>query len=129
MLTICPCTCQFHSVVTPEPVAPKLFLMTTLDAGIMSLRPVPPATKTTWLKLAEVFSKLLGGTEDGRRAHLYLTQLATDSLPCEALAPLPWHASPPDVEVMPVAQNGPHECVLAVLCPSVPLRVVWRRRR
>ena len=101
----------------------------SLDAGIMPLRPVPPATKTTWLKLADVFSKLLGGTEDGQRAHLYLTQLATDSLPREALAPLPWHASPPDVEVMPVAQNEPHECVLAVLCPSVPLRVVWRRRR
>ena len=95
----------------------------------MPLRTIPAETKEKWMKLADVFTNLLGGTEDTQRASQYLRQLVNDSLPKEPLAPLPWHASPPEVEVMPVAQGQPHECVLAVLSPSVPLRVVWRRGR
>ena len=93
------------------------------------MRSIAPKMKLNWLKLADIFQNLLGGTDEGRRAHLYLTRLAKDELPREDLMPLPWHTLPPDVEIMPVAEHAPHECVLAVLCPSVPLRVVWRRRR
>lgn len=96
----------------------------------MPLRPVVASARAEWLKLADIFKSLLGGTEETRRASLYLTQLATDTLPREELAPLLWHSRVPDMEVMPIAaEGGPHEVVLAVLCPSVPLRVVWHRGR
>ena len=79
------------------------------------------------MKLASVFQNLLGGSETTRRASTYLRQLATNSLPREPLVRLSWHERPAPLEVAPVAYCAPHDCVVAVMCPSVPLRVVWKR--
>lgn len=97
--------------------------------GIIGLRPVSADARTNWRTLASVFQNLLGGSDATRRASTYLNQLANDSLPREEVAPLPWHQERPELDVVPVASPAPHECVIAVLTPSVPLRVVWRRNR
>lgn len=94
----------------------------------MPFRALPPATIQGWRDLASVFDKLLGGTEMSQRAATYLRNLANGTLPENELLPLPWHESEAQPEVM-VAVSAPHPCVLAVLCPSVPLRAVWRRGR
>ena len=94
--------------------------------GVMARRPIPRATREGWISLAAVFENLLGGSAASRQAANYLRSLAADSLPLHPLHPLPWHSEVglPDVIL---AREEPHPCVLAVLCPSVPLRAVWRR--
>lgn len=82
-----------------------------------------------WKELANVFEQLLGGSDATRRAARYLRQLADDQLPIHPLHPLPWHEEEAVIEIISHAREEPHPCVLAVLCPSVPLRAVWRRGR
>lgn len=81
-----------------------------------------------WLELANIFDRLLGGNEATRRAAAYLRALARGELPVHPLHPLPWHEDADFLaDVFPHRRAEPHPCVLAVLCPSVPLRIVWRR--
>lgn len=96
--------------------------------GIMPTRDVGPAVKTNWEELAKLFERLHGGDPNVNRAAAYLRQLAQGTLPSNDLVALPWHEAAADVEILPQAREEPHECVLAVLAPSVPLRAVWRRR-
>lgn len=81
-----------------------------------------------WLKLADIFDRLLGGTAVSQQAARYLRGLARGELPENSLTPLAWHEDA-EMEVMPLARPDPHPCVVAVLCPSIPLRAVWRRQR
>lgn len=80
------------------------------------------------MQLANVFETLHGGPAVCQQAASYLRGLAAGTLPENELIPLGWHAQS-DLEVLPQARAEPHSCVLAVLCPSVPLRAVWRRGR
>ena len=97
--------------------------------GVMPFRPVKPAAVSDWRSLADIFERILGGSEASRRAAAYLRDLANNTLPDEGLLPLAWHEADFEVEAMPQQQELPHPCVLAVLAPSVPLRAVWRRGR
>lgn len=94
----------------------------------MPPRPVSKDVVDDWSQLASIFENLHGGTPAGQRAARYLRGLATGTLPLGELLPLQWH-SDEVVQVMPQVHEEPHACVLAVLCPSVPLRAVWRRGR
>lgn len=95
----------------------------------MPFRPIADTTKNDCEKLASIFETLQGGSDSSRRAATYLRQLVNNTLPQNDLIPLVWHCQPAEMEVMPVAHERPHECVIAVLCPSVPLRIVWKRGR
>lgn len=95
----------------------------------MPFRVISAEKKDNWMKLAQIFRGLLGGRDDLRMASEYLEQLANNTFPVAGLLPLPWHESRPPADVIPEAWCAPHECVVAVLCPSVPLRVVWKQRR
>lgn len=95
----------------------------------MPCRPIADTTKNDCEKLAAIFETLQGGSDSSRRAATYLRQLVSNTLPQNDLIPLVWHCQPSEMEVMPVAHERPHECVIAVLCPSVPLRIVWKRGR
>lgn len=91
-------------------------------------RQVPRETQDDWRQLASIFDELLGGSIVSQQAARYLRNLANNTLPQNEFIPLPWHESG-DVDVLPRAREEPHPCVLAVLCPSAPLRAVWRRGR
>ena len=81
-----------------------------------------------WLQLANIFEKLLGGSDATQRAAVYLRGLANDELSIHRLHPLTWHENADFLaDLIPHEKAEPHACVLAVLCPSVPLRVVWKR--
>lgn len=99
------------------------------DQGIMPYRRLNPEKLSQWRELANVFDKLLGGTESSRQASAYLRALADGQLRADDPPPLPWHDAPPTIEVMPQAREEPHAVVLATLCPSVALRAVWRRQQ
>ena len=92
----------------------------------MPKRPVSQALRDGWVALAAIFETLLCGSPAGRQAATYLRDLAADQLPEHPLHALPWHNQDVAPDVV-IARHEPHPCVLAVLCPSVPLRVVWRR--
>ena len=96
--------------------------------GEIGRRPVHPDSKTGWIQLATIFEQLLGGSESSRRAAAYLRGLAADSLPIHQMHALKWHENADFLaDLIPHEKAEPHPCVLAVLVPSVPLRVVWRR--
>lgn len=97
--------------------------------GEIGRRSLKPETTHGWKELANVFEQLLGGSDATRQAARYLRQLADDQLPIHPLHPLPWHEAEAVIEIISHAREEPHPCVLAVLCPSVPLRAVWRRGR
>lgn len=78
---------------------------------------------------AAKFENLLGGSPASAQAARYLRLLADNRLPQHALHPLPFLESVAPPQVMPRAREEPHPCVVAVLCPSVPLRAIWRRGR
>lgn len=96
------------------------------QSGVMARRPVPQIVADGWMELAKIFERLLGGSEATVQAAKYLRGLAQNNLPLHELHPLPWHEAEPDGEQF-AARFEPHPCVLAVLCPSVPLRAVWKR--
>ena len=60
---------------------------------------------------------------------LVLKKEVMDLYPKEVLAPLPFHTSAEMMPAVPAPEYQPHEVVLGVLAPTVPLRAVWRRRR
>ena len=98
------------------------------SAGEISRRALKSDVTHGWLKLAGIFEQLLGGSEATRRAAVYLRGLARDELPIHPLHPLNWHENVNFLaDLIPHEKAEPHACVLAVLCPSVPLRVVWKR--
>lgn len=99
------------------------------DQGIMPYRRLNPEKLSQWRDLANVFDKLLGGTESSRQASAYLRALADGRLSADDPPPLTWHDAPSTIQVMPQAREEPHAVVLATLCPSVALRAVWRRQQ
>ena len=87
-----------------------------------------PDVTNGWLQLAGIFEQLLGGSEATRRAAVYLRGLARDELPVRPLHSMRWHENVDFLaDLIPHEKAEPHARVLAVLCPSVPLRVVWKR--
>ena len=96
--------------------------------GMMPFRPVGPDTRKHWKDLAQIFVRLLGGSASSQQASAYLTSLADCTLPADEPPALVWHEQNGPVHVMPQAREEPHPVVLATLCPSVPLRAVWKRR-
>lgn len=93
---------------------------------MMARRPVHQTVKDGWLALADIFDHLLGGSAATTQAAAYLRGLARDNLPLHPLPDLPWHREEAVIEAI-VANPEPHPVVLGVLCPSAPLRAVWRR--
>ena len=93
--------------------------------------PRPLADKVTngWRELASIFEELQGGTYSSRKAAQYLRALANNELERHPLHPLPFLEAHAVAENLPQARMEPHPTVLAVLCPSVPLRAIWRRGR
>ena len=92
-------------------------------------RDISDKVKQGWIDLGNTFESLHGGNEHVRRAAQYLRDLARNNLPKEVLAPLPFHTSAEMMPAVPAPEYQPHEVVLGVLAPTVPLRAVWRRRR
>lgn len=95
----------------------------------MPPRPVSDKVLGGWRELAAIFRRMLGGTDLCVQAADYLTALADNRLPQHELFPLPWLEGEAPLAVMPGEHAELHPCVLAVLCPSIPLRAVWRRGR
>ena len=85
-------------------------------------------THKDWLSLADLFEALHGGNYI--RASEYLRWLCRPPLQqnLPVMSPLSWHAAI-DVDLHVAPRMEPHPCVLAVMCPSVALRVAWKRRR
>ncbi|CAE7889335.1 unnamed protein product [Symbiodinium microadriaticum] len=92
-------------------------------------RSISEKVKEGWIDLASTFEKLHGGNEQVRRAAQYLRDLARGNLAKEVLMPLPFHTSAEMMPAAPVPEYQPHEVVLSVLSPTVPLRAVWHRSR
>lgn len=95
----------------------------------MPPRPLADQVRDGWREVAAKFENLLGGSPASAQAARYLRLLADNRLPQHALHPLPFLESVAPPQVMPRAREEPHPCVVAVLCPSVPLRAIWRRGR
>lgn len=93
----------------------------------MPFREVKGKLQQSWRDLANIFQDLLGGTPQSTRAATYLRLLADNALPRHDLLPLHWHSEAPGFDPPVVAREELHPVVLAVLSPSIPLRVVWRR--
>lgn len=104
------------------------FILVLVLAGVCPPRQLPATTTQDWVQLANIFETLHGGPAVCQHAASYLRGLAAGTLPQNELIPLEWHGRS-DLEVLPQARAEPHACVLAVMCPSVPLRAVWRRGR
>ena len=86
-----------------------------------------PKGADDWMGLASVLQKHYG--DKYQSAASYLRDLARGNVGRHtSLASLPWHEG---TALGAFAAAGghyePHECVLAALSPSVPLRAVWRR--
>lgn len=87
-----------------------------------------PKSADDWNRLAAVLERHYG--DKYRAAACYLRDLASQTIGHHTpLAGLPWHegavlgALPDDAR-----EYEPHDCVLAALSPSVPLRAIWRRQ-